>query len=388
MRVPAFSAIFAAVLLMLVACGPGAPPPPTAAPAPAKPTAAPVATPTAAAKPTAAATAAPAAVDLKAEMAGLYEEAKKEGALVLYSSMNLDDARLILPAFEKAYPGIKIDHVRATGETLQQRVITETRGGKVLGDVFDTNAAQFYPVVQQGLMEAYPIPSANDLPPEFRDTQGYWTTGRVTTVNVAYNREQLKPSEEPPQTFDDMADPRWKGRLLMEPADQEMMIILLRQKFPNEEQGMDFFRKVAANQPEFHPGHTELADFLAAGQGAVCFGCYGHHIVALHAKGAPVDFAKKEGVLYTIVSGLFKGAPHPNAGKLYLNWLMSPEGQTVLGANGRAPARPNTPLSTPIMPSGMKWYPSRLEFLAEMSKYEKMWQEVFNLRGTQAGRFV
>jgi iron(III) transport system substrate-binding protein len=396
--------------LVLMACAPASTPSPTAAPskpAEAKPTAAAPAAPAkpaADAKPTAAAPAKPAAdakpataaspvapakpavaqpaakIDYKAELDKLYEEAKKEGGtLSLYSSMNLDDAKVVLPQFEQAFPGIKVDHVRATGEVLQQRLITETKGGKVLADVLDTNVGQVVPIIQEGLLEPYVVPTAQDIPSQFRDERGLWTTERVTTVMIAWNTSQVKP-DEAPQTFEDLADPKWKGKMIMEAADQEMFITLLKQKWPNEEQGLEVFRKIGANEPQVFEGHTQLADFLAAGQGAVCMGCYGHHIVALAQKGAPVEFAKKEGVLNSIAFGLLKGAPHPNTAKLYMSWTMAPDGQRVLGAAGRAPARPGVPISTPLMPEGIKWYPSRPDNLTEYNKYDRLWREIFKIR--------
>ncbi len=114
----------------------------------------------------------PSVVDYKAEIERLHEAAKKEGTLGLYSSMNLDDAKVVLPEFEKAFPGVKVDHTRATSEVLQQRLISEVKGGKVLADVLDTNAGQYYPVLEAGFMEAYPIPAAQDLPLELRDENG------------------------------------------------------------------------------------------------------------------------------------------------------------------------------------------------------------------------
>ncbi len=282
------AAALVAAAIGLGACAPAAQPTPTSPPPKTAPTAAPAAKTEPAAKPTEPAAAKPAAkVDYKAEMDRLYEAAKREGKLVLYSSMNLDDARVILPQFEQAFPGVKIEHVRATGETLQQRLVTEVRAGRVLADVFDTNAGQVLPVVEQGLLEEYPVPTAQDIPAEFRDPRGRWTTERVTTVIIAYNTNMVRPNEAP-QTFEDLADPKWKGKILMEAADQEMMITLLKQKFGDEQKGLEVFRKIAANEPEVHSGHTQVADMLAAGQGAICMGCYGHHIVALKEKGTPL----------------------------------------------------------------------------------------------------
>lgn len=381
---------------LLMACSGPAGPAPTAAPPkpteaaaakpatePTKPAASPAATGVPAAKPAEQASPAAkpgAAVDYKAEMAKLYEAAKAEGTVSLYSSMNLDDAKVILPEFEKAFPGIKVQHIRATGEELQQRLTTEIKGGKVLADVYDTNTAQVFPVVQDGLLEPYPIPASQDIPANFRDEQGRWTTERVTTVMLAYNTDLVK-ADEAPRTWDDLADPKWKGKIIMEPSDQEMFIALLKQKYSSEEQGLEVFRKIAANNPEPHAGHTQLADFLASGQGAVCMGCYGHHIVALKQKGAPVEFSKQEGVLYGLIFGLVKGAPHPNAAKLYLNWVMSPDGQAVLGAAGRAPVRPGTPISTPLMPDGIKWYTARPDYMADYNKYDKLWRDIFKIGG-------
>lgn len=368
--------------LVLAACAPAAAPSPAPAkPAAEKPAEKPAAAPAKPAEAPKAEAAKPAAkIDYKAEIDKIYQVAKGEGGtLSLYSSMNLDDAKVILPEFEKAFPGIKVDHVRATGEVLQQRLITEVKGGKVLADVLDTNIFQVYPVIQEGFIEAYQPPNGQDLPQQYRDPQGFWTTQRVTTVTVAYNTN-LVPASEAPKNFDDLADPKWKGKMIMEEADQEMFMTLLKQKFASEEQGLEVFRKIGANNPEVHAGHSQIAEYLAAGQGAVCMGCYGHHIIALKAKGAPVEFAKTEGVFHAISLGLLKGAPHPNTGKLWINWLLSPDGQGVLGAAGRAPARPETPISTPLKPEGMKWYVSQADYYKEYNKYDALWREIFKIR--------
>ncbi len=100
----------------------------------------------------------------------------------------------------------------------------------------------------------------------------------------------------------------------------------------------DYLRKLAANNIEFHKGHSELAEFLVAGQAAACVTCYAHHYPPRIKKGAPLGYMLTEGIATITANALAKDAPHPNAARLFYRWSASEEGQKAYAAGGRPAA--------------------------------------------------
>jgi len=192
----------------------------------------------------------------------------------------------------------------------------------------------------------------------------------------AWNTDKVKKEEEP-KFLDDFGDPRWKGRLIAEPRDYEVLIALTH-KHKSLEKAQGVLARIAANNVEFHKGHSQLAEFLVAGQAAACFTCYSHHYPARKRKGAPVDYMLSEGAAGIIAVAVMKGAPHPNTAWLFARWAASEEGQKVYSQGGRTPAHPKVEPKEKIRPAVI--YAVGVEDLKQYAKYEKAWKEVFKLR--------
>jgi iron(III) transport system substrate-binding protein len=184
--------------------------------------------------------------------------------------------------------------------------------------------------------------------------------------------------EDEPKQFDDFADPKWKGKLIAEPRDVELLIGLARHKYKNDEKAFEFVRKLAANDIEFHKGHSELAEFLVAGQAAACITCYAHHYPPRIKKGAPLGYMLTEGIATITADALAKNAPHPNTAWLFYRWSASEEGQKAYAAGGRLPPHPKVEPVEKIRPA--KLYPIGTEEIAQWPKYEKVWKDIFKLR--------
>jgi iron(III) transport system substrate-binding protein len=187
----------------------------------------------------------------------------------------------------------------------------------------------------------------------------------------------VKKDDEPKQ-FEDFADPKWKGRMIAEPRDVELLIGLARHKYKNDEKAIELVRKLAANGVEFHKGHSELAEFLVAGQAAACITCYAHHYPPRIRKGAPLGFMLTEGMATISGTALAKDAPHPNTARLFFRWAASEEGQKTYAAGGRTPSHPNVETMEKIRPATI--YPIGTEEIKEWRRYEKLWKEIFKLR--------
>jgi iron(III) transport system substrate-binding protein len=306
----------------------------------------------------------------------LHKQALKEGGtLNFYATLAQVNAEKILPLFEKRFPGIKINHVDATSDKLVARAVTEARGGKTLADVLQVPLENVSQANDQGLLLEVNLPEAAEYPAGLKGS--FWTASDLQYFIAAWNTSLVKKEEEP-KTYDDFVHPRWKGRLIAEPRDLEMLLAFAKYKFKSDEKAIEYWKKVAANNVEFHKGHSQLAELLVAGQAAVCLTCYSHHYPSRIKKGAPVNYMLSEGVASINGTAVFKGAPHPNTALLFARWIASQEGQKVMSQGGRNPAHPKVEPTEKTRTE--KTYFITAADLKEFPKYDKIWKEIFRLR--------
>lgn len=306
----------------------------------------------------------------------LHKAALKEGGtLNFYGTLAQINAEIIFPLFEKRFPGIKVNHIDATSDKLVARAVSEARGGKTLGDVFQVPLENVLQLHDQGLMQDLSLPESAAYPEGLKGA--FWTASDLQYFIAAWNTNLVKKEEEP-KNFDDFVNPRWKNRLIAEPRDLEMLLAFAKYRFKNDEKAADYWRKVAANNVEFHKGHSQLAELLVAGQAAVCLTCYSHHYPARMKKGAPVNYMLSEGVASINATAVFKNAPHPNTALLFARWVASQDGQKVMAQGGRNPSHPKV---DPVDKTKTeKTYFITAADLKEFPKYEKIWKEIFKLR--------
>jgi iron(III) transport system substrate-binding protein len=297
--------------------------------------------------------------------------------VVLYSSLNLDDVKDVFPRFEAQFPGIKIHHVRATGERLLDRLVNESVDGHVRADVLETSGFEVYRAIKKGLIESYCPPNVAELDPQLYDSGCQWIGVRTNHDVIAWNTSLVAPHEAP-TSYQDLRDPRWKGKIIMDSSDVEMFAALLSDEAYGAERGMELFRDIAANEPQLNGGRGEAAEMLAAGRGAVLVGAYAHRIEQLKASGAPVEWMKTEGVLYMQAVAKVKDGPNPNAGKLFLTWLVSIDGQEALAdLAGRYTLHPKVTRAPYAVPDGFKAYASRPEGGEVLPTRQRQWRQLF-----------
>jgi iron(III) transport system substrate-binding protein len=306
----------------------------------------------------------------------VYQKALTEGGtLNFYGTLAPNQASQILPLFEKRFPGIKINQVDATADALAARAITEARAGKTIADVFQASLEVAIRIHQQGLLLEKLPPEADAYPSNLKGS--YWLAGEFDFIIAGWNTNLVKKHEEPKQ-FEDFAEPRWKGRLIAEPRDAELLIGLANHKYRSEEKAIATLKRIAANGVEFHKGHSQLAELLAGGQATACLTCYAHHFPVRIKKDAPLGYLLSEGVAAVTATAVFKDAPHPNSAWLFYRWASSEEGQKVFAAAGRTPAHPKVEPVEKTRPE--KIYPITDSDYTQYPKYEKLWKEIFKLR--------
>jgi iron(III) transport system substrate-binding protein len=307
----------------------------------------------------------------------LYEKVKKEGAqLTLYIALSARSEEIILPIFRKRFPAIQINHIDATSDKLVARILAEQRGGRVIGDVFGGTPGYLAQMAEQKLLAPLLLPESSPYPATLKGAE--WVATDTQFFIAGWNTGFVKKGEEPKQ-FEDFADPKWKGKMIAEPRDFQLLMGLAKRKYKSDEKAVELLKKISANSVEFHKGHSQLAELLVAGQAPVCLTCYSHHFPPRIKKGAPVQALLTEGVGEVGGSvAILKGAPHPLAALLWARWAVSEEGQKAYAQAGETPAHPNVEPLERTRPSTV--YMLAAEEVKEFPKYEKMWKEIFGLR--------
>lgn len=180
-----------------------------------------------------------------------YQKALKEGGtLNLYGTLTPTTADAVLPIFEKRFPGIKVQNNGASGDKIVARAISEARGGRTIGDAFHMNLENVIQVHGQGMVLEKVPPEADLYSNNLKGS--YWVGTRINTIVAAWNTNLLKKQEEPKQ-FEDFADPKWKGKLLAEPRDAELLVAFANHKYNNLDKAVALLKNIARTTLNFIP---------------------------------------------------------------------------------------------------------------------------------------
>jgi len=272
----------------------------------------------------------------KAHAATLDETARSEGEVVLYSSLNNEQIVTLVDAFKRKYPAVKPSFYRGTSERVLQRASTEAKAGRFAVDVMTLAGFQVQLLKDSGLTQRFVPPEAAAYDDGFKDPDGHWVNVHSLLNSMAYNTQFVKPTEAP-KKYEDLLAPRWKGRIGINLLDPEWYVSLQRRW--GKDKARNFLKALAAQQPALRDGHNITAQLLAAGEFHVVSNTYAHIAARIKAQGGPVQYVFDEPVItYVHPIVLAKSAPHPNAGKLLISFILSVEGQRMLRDQGRIPS--------------------------------------------------
>lgn len=302
------------------------------------------------------------------------DAAKREGEVVYYASMNLSEANALISEFEKRHPSIKVKLQRSGSEKLLTRVLTEARAKKLSADVIQTVEFSMHIFSRSGLLARY-IPQANSFyPKDFKD-EGYWTTVYYNAYVTAYNT-RLVPPRLLPKTYDDLLDPRWKGSMMMEGTKAEWFAGMLQ--IMGAERGLKYMRDLAKQQPSPREGHELLAQLVAAGEGVMDINIPASSAERMKERGAPIDWIALGPAPAVMVGiGLSAQAAHPNAAKLYLDFVLSREGQKLAQTPGRFVARADLAAEASSATREIKMVPVNPALAEKLDEYAKQLRSIF-----------
>jgi iron(III) transport system substrate-binding protein len=396
-QVHRFSQIVTLLLgVVLVACSPPLAPqqqtnPPPAAPTSAAAPAAPANTSVAPSKPVptapaiaagqSAAVAGPTVTtNLDEVYANLYPAAKQEGKLVLYGVGTQDLFEPIRAAFVNRFPGIEVDGVDQRGRETREKVLAEQQSHHYVGDVAISGTDTQAELVSDGYTEAYnPAEIANAIP-GLVPAGGVMSPRTLTIFTIQINTNLVPPDQEP-KTWLDALDPKWTGKVAMDDPRGSgpggTIISGLDYLY-----GQDIEQKIADLKPFFATQAGPIWTALDRGEYAIYLSGGHTDLISNRRAGAPVkQIVPSDGVGVTpIGQSLLKNAPHPNAAKLWIEWSLSVEGQTLLAQQGYAVVRKGVRASEPEANlEGVKFLPrdddnTKLQLIPERTK---RWEDLF-----------
>ncbi len=313
-----------------------------------------------------------------AATAKVIEGAKKEGKMVFYTSLNIEDSNGLLRKFEEKYPFIKTELNRLTADRLLIRFQSEARAKRYAADVIVNGGARTYITKKEGLLMKYVSPESKIYLPGFKDPEGYWNDTYLNAHVLVYNTRMLA-AKDAPRSHEDLLQPQWNGKIVMVSKAYEWFLKLL--KIWGEEKGMAYFKRLAQQKPSFRIGSSQIADLVAAGESPIGINTYSTTVEDLKAKGAPLEWIPLDPVVAILHPiAITAQAPHPNSAKLFVDYVLSKEGMTVLRGFKRIPSRPDVEPMVPRLTKGIKFYPSEPELAEEFDKYARTFQNLFEVR--------
>ncbi|MBI4528157.1 MAG: extracellular solute-binding protein [Deltaproteobacteria bacterium] len=306
--------------------------------------------------------------------AAVIEAAKREGTVIFYGALNINDSRLLLKRFEEKYPFIKTENLRMSAEPLLNRILTEDKAGRNSVDLINNTVLNA--LKKAGLLQPYRSPENSAYPEQFRDPDGYWTSLYNNYYVLGYN-SNLVSAREAPRDWPDLLNPKWKGKIGMDQEEYEWYAATLQ--YWGREKAQKFHRALARQDIHWRKGHTLISQLIVAGEFPVGI-VYAHRAESMKKAGAPIGWVKSSDPVFVTLSPITIAAkaPHPNAAKLLFDFMLSKEAQLMLRGVNRISGRLDV---EPLVP---EMHPSKLKLVAidprvaeELGKYSREFQDIY-----------
>ena len=301
------------------------------------------------------------------DRATLIEEAKKEGKVMVYVSSNASDARALEAAFEKKYPFINMEFYSTGKDALLSRYMLEARTGSYLADVYQSSVFPIMNLLEKGLLAKYASPERDAYLEALRDKEGYWHAMYLNAVTMAYNSRMLKP-DEVPHSYQELLQPKWKGKMGFVLSHTEWYFAMLQSM--GEEKGRQYMEALSKQSVHSRIGSSLMNQLMMAGEFPLLISQYPTGVEELKKTGAPIDWVPMDPwFVYPIGIAITAKNSHPAAARLYVDFILSEEGQASMRQLSRIPARKDVLPNPPRLMQGRKLFVIKPASSAIYNKY-------------------
>ncbi len=303
--------------------------------------------------------------------------AEAEWKMVFYAAFNANDSKTLIDGFKQLYPKIDASFYRATDAQLMERILTEGRAGRNLWDVVMTTSFYGHNLKKRGLLAPYDSAERKHYKDGYKDPQATWTSIYTNYAAFGYNTRTVAKSSVP-KSHADLLKAEWKGQIGIDSRPYEWFGTML--KAMGEEKGVAFMRELA-KQVQLRNGRTILAQLTAAGEFKGALSAYSQTFEQMKPAGAPVDWVYLNPVFANIhPTGISAKAPHPNAARLFIDFVLSKRGQELIRGMSRIPDRVDTPPEQPRFIEGIHPAFAPADVLDNFERYAKLFHEIFGGR--------
>jgi ABC-type Fe3+ transport system substrate-binding protein len=322
-----------------------------------------------------------AAASVHAADPALIAAAKKEGQVTWYTTQIINQfGRPAIDAFQRQY-GIRVNVVRADSIELAARMLNEAQAGRLQNDVFDGTATATA-IKKSGIALKWLPDRARLWPKEYWDPEEYWVATNIYVHTPAYNTN-LVPKGSEPRSLSDLLDPKWRGKMAWAThatSSGALGFIGVVLAELGEAPGKAYLGELARqNIIQLGGSARAVVDQAIAGEYPVVLQIFNHQPVISARRGAPIDWIPMNPAMAVLsVAGVTKDAPHPNAGKLLVDFFISDEGQKLFRDADYIPVAPDVPPRDPALrPDGKSF--RGIFFSPEQSDVSMPhWMDVYN----------
>jgi len=294
--------------------------------------------------------------------------AKKEGKVVWYTT--LIAYKEIVNLFEGKYPGVKVEAYRSMSTDLLKRFLAEAQAGRHLVDVIETTPPSLMAGRDAKLLAPYFSPHLKLYPDDSKEEASketvLWTTDRESLIGLGYNKNHIKAAEVP-KNFADLLKPEYKGKIAVsgDATGARMIGAMMRVK------GEEFVKRLRSLEIKMHMvSGGALQELLAAGEMAMSFSIFRNHVIVTQSKGGPTEWVPLDLVVANAGgAALPANAKNPHASLLFIDYLISPEGQKLLEEKFKyASSMKQYPFK--------RWYPEKGLTTEQYEKQFNNWQKL------------
>lgn len=262
----------------------------------------------------------------------LIEGAKREGQLTLYTSHTW--FRTFVKDFEKKYPFIKVSEWRNDSKNVLRKVMEEAKSGRILVDVVETTAEGMRIIQREGLFEEFYSPQARYYPDELkpRGKNGFfYLPDRETYNSLGFNTKLIPPANAP-ASLKDLVDPKWKGKMAITSTSTGVRWV----GNALETMGREYLDKLSEQEISVQDmAPAALINLIGSGEISMSPTIFDANVTIAKRKGAPVEWRPLEPVVATVGSaGILTKAANPHASLLFVDFLLSQEGQRLIMKGG------------------------------------------------------
>ena len=275
-----------------------------------------------------------------ADNPALEAAAHDEGTLTWYSAqVDARTSETLGRTFTQSYPGVKVGVIRTTGQVAYQRLLMDIKNHTPQCDVFSATDISHMPTLKERHeLTEYTPANAEALLPAFKalSDPGFSYITNASRYFLIYNKDKVKP-EDVPRAWTDLLDPKWKGRVATgHPAFSGCTgtwALGLKKIY-----GWEFFEKLSKNNPRIGRSAVDPMTLINAGECLVGVGGASNTYASMQ-KGNPVTpVHPSDGLVLCVTpSAIPANAPHPNAAKLFMEWLLSADYARMIAEDGSEP---------------------------------------------------